>query len=44
VGWHGESQIIYVGPEEPSNIAYFDEVLLGKAGEVLPALVSGLVS
>jgi NAD-dependent deacetylase len=38
------ARTIYVGPEEPSNIAYFDEVLLGKAGEVLPALVSGLVS
>ena len=29
------AQTIYVGPEEPSNVAYFDEVLLGKAGQVL---------
>lgn len=35
---------IYVGPEEPSNSAYFDEVLLGKAGEVLPGLVQDLIS
>jgi hypothetical protein len=26
------ARTIYVGPEEPSNSAYFDEVLLGKAG------------
>ena len=35
---------LYVGPEEPSNSEYFDEVLLGKAGEVLPGLVGALVS
>jgi NAD-dependent deacetylase len=35
---------IYVGPEEPSNSTYFDEVMLGNAGEVLPGLVSGLSS
>lgn len=35
---------IYVGPEEPSNGAYFDEVLLGKAGEALPGLVQDLIS
>lgn len=38
------ARTIYVGPEEPSNIAYFDELLLGKAGEVLPSFVSGLTS
>jgi NAD-dependent deacetylase len=38
------ARTIYVGPEEPSNSAYFDEVLLGKAGEVLPGWVSGLSS
>jgi len=38
------TRTIYVGPEEPSNSEYFDEVLLGKAGEVLPGLVGDLVS
>jgi NAD-dependent deacetylase len=38
------TRTIYVGPEEPSNSVYFDEVLLGKAGEVLPQLVAELVS
>ena len=33
------ARTIYVGPEEPSNRAFFDEVVLGKAGEVLPELV-----
>jgi len=31
-----------VGPEEPANRAFFDEVVEGKAGEVLPGLVSEL--
>jgi NAD-dependent deacetylase len=35
---------IYVGPEDPANRGFFDEVLLGKAGDVLPVLVSSLVS
>ncbi len=30
---------IYVGLERPANAREFDEVVLGKAGEVLPALV-----
>ncbi len=30
---------IYIGPEEPANSAFFDEVVLGKAGEVLPEVV-----
>jgi len=30
---------IYVGPEEPANSMFFDEVVLGKAGSVLPKLV-----
>lgn len=38
------ARTIYVGPEEPLNRTYFDEVLLGKAGEVLPGFVSGLTS
>ena len=29
---------IYVGPEEPANRVFFDEVLLGPSGEVLPHL------
>jgi NAD-dependent deacetylase len=37
------ARTIYIGPEEPSNSAYFDEVLLGKAGEVLPGFVTGAV-
>lgn len=28
----------YVGPEEPANRAYFDEVFLGPSGELLPRL------
>ena len=28
----------YVGPEEPSNRAFFDEVFLGPSGELLPRL------
>ena len=35
---HG-AKTIYVGPEEPANHEYFDEVLMGKAGEVLPPFV-----
>jgi len=35
---------IYVGPEEPANRTFFDEVLQGKAGEMLPQLVQDLVS
>jgi NAD-dependent deacetylase len=33
------ARTIYVGPEEPSNSGFFDAVMLGKAGEVLPELV-----
>ena len=36
------AKTIYVGPEEPSNSAFFDQVLLGKAGEVLPGLVRAI--
>jgi len=38
------ARTIYVGPEEPSNSGFFDELMLGKAGEVLPELVKELVS
>jgi NAD-dependent deacetylase len=41
---HKRSRTIYVGPEEPSNGTYFDEVMLGKAGEVLPSFVRNLLS
>lgn len=37
------AKAIYVGPEEPANRAFFDAVVLGKAGEVLPRLVNELV-
>jgi len=33
------AKAIYIGPEEPVNNMFFDEVVLGKAGEVLPGLV-----
>ncbi len=32
---------IYVGLERPANADEFDQVVLGKAGEVLPALLAG---
>jgi len=35
----GHARTIYVGPEEPANASSFAECHLGKAGEVLPALV-----
>jgi NAD-dependent deacetylase len=35
---------VYVGVEEPSNAADFDEVRLGKAGELVPTLFEPLVS
>lgn len=38
-----DAKAIYVGPEEPANREFFDEVVLGKAGEVLPALVERLI-
>jgi NAD-dependent deacetylase len=41
---HNRARTIYVGPEEPANRAFFDEVLLGKAGEELPRWVRDLVS
>jgi NAD-dependent deacetylase len=33
------AKAIYIGPEEPANNMFFDELVLGKAGEVLPGLV-----
>ena len=38
---YGEAvRSIYVGLERPANAAQFDQVVLGKAGEVLPALLA----
>jgi NAD-dependent deacetylase len=33
-----KARTVYVGPEEPANASFFDEVILGKASEVLPRL------
>ncbi len=38
------ARAIYVGPEEPANRAFFDEVVMGKAGVVLPELVKDLTA
>src|ERR1700761_5014930 len=35
------ARTVYVGPEEPLNAGEFSQVVLGKAGEVLPGLWSG---
>lgn len=37
-----KARAVYIGPEEPANSKFFDEVVLGKAGEVLPGLVKTL--
>jgi len=36
----GRARTIYVGPEEPANVSAFTECCVGKAGEVLPELLS----
>jgi NAD-dependent deacetylase len=36
------ARAIYIGPEQPVNARFFDEVVLGKAGVVLPGLVKEL--
>ena len=38
-----KAKAIYIGPEEPANRVFFDEVVPGKAGDVLPRLVKDLV-
>jgi NAD-dependent deacetylase len=38
------ARAIYIGPEEPVNARFFDEVVLGKAGVVLPGLVKELTA
>lgn len=34
----GKARAIYVGPERPDNASSFDEIRLGKAGDVVPSL------
>jgi NAD-dependent deacetylase len=34
----GRARTVYVGPEAPDNARMFDEVRLGKAGDVVPDL------
>jgi NAD-dependent deacetylase len=38
------ARAIYVGPDEPANRMFFDEVVLGRAGEVLPAMVKEITA
>ena len=38
-----KARAIYIGPEEPANKAFFDEVVLGKATQVLPDLLQQLI-
>jgi NAD-dependent deacetylase len=38
------ARTIYVGPEEPVNLAFFDEVVQGKAGEEMPRMVTELLN
>jgi NAD-dependent deacetylase len=38
-----KARAIYIGPEEPANSKFFDDVVLGKAGVVLPRLIKELV-
>ena len=40
MGRMNHARTIYIGPEQPANQAFFDEAVLGKAGEVLPGLVA----
>ena len=35
---HADVRSYYVGPEEPANRAFFDEVFLGPSGELLPRI------
>ena len=37
-GQRGRVRTIYIGPEAPLNASAFSEIVLGKAGEVLPGL------
>lgn len=38
------ARTMYVGPEEPANNGYFDEVVLAKAGHALPQMVKELLA
>lgn len=40
----GRARTVYVGPERPDNASSFDEIRLGKAGDVVPTLFSALFS
>jgi NAD-dependent deacetylase len=40
LGRQGGARTIYVGPETPLNGSAFTQVVIGKAGEVLPELLS----
>lgn len=35
---HGGARTVYIGPERPLNAQAFSEIVLGKAGEVMPGL------
>jgi NAD-dependent deacetylase len=37
------ARTIYIGPEEPANREFFDHVVNGKAGQVLPGLMKSLL-
>ena len=37
------TRTIYVGPEEPANLTFFDEVVQGKAGEELPRMAGEML-
>lgn len=37
-----KARAIYIGPEEPANARFFEEVVLEKAGAILPAFVAEL--
>ena len=39
----GRARTIYMGSEEPANVSSFTECHSGKAGEVLPDLLSALL-
>jgi len=36
--WAGSARKYYIGAEEPENAMFFDEVFIGKAGELVPKL------
>jgi NAD-dependent deacetylase len=38
--WAGRARKYYIGAEQPANAMFFDEVFVGKAGELVPQLFS----